>query len=128
LNRPDQAEPEKPFDAPWQAKAFAIAVHLSERGLFSWPEWTEAFTQIAKDRPPEAGVSEAETYWRNWIDALEHFIVQRAQSRPELITELSHEWHRAFERTPHGEPVSLEVELAELVDPEASDRTAAWQD
>ena len=27
------------FNQPWEAKAFALAVHLSEAGCFTWPEW-----------------------------------------------------------------------------------------
>ena len=29
------------FAEPWQAQAFALAVALNERGLFSWTEWAE---------------------------------------------------------------------------------------
>ena len=36
------------FAEPWQAHAFAMAVQLHERGLFTWPEWAAALTaQIA---------------------------------------------------------------------------------
>ena len=27
------------FGAPWEAEAFALAVSLNERGLFTWKEW-----------------------------------------------------------------------------------------
>jgi hypothetical protein len=27
------------FRAPWEAEAFALAVSLKERGLFTWNEW-----------------------------------------------------------------------------------------
>ena len=27
------------FAEPWQAQAFALAVTLSDRGHFTWPEW-----------------------------------------------------------------------------------------
>ena len=30
------------FQEPWQAIAFALAVHLSERGVIPWPEWSAA--------------------------------------------------------------------------------------
>ena len=42
MNRPDTppADP-KPFDAPWQAQAFALVVALHERGVFTWAEWAE---------------------------------------------------------------------------------------
>ena len=27
------------FSAPWEAKTFAMAVHLHDKGVFSWKEW-----------------------------------------------------------------------------------------
>ena len=40
---PTSSAPEAPpFDEPWQAQAFAMAVSLNQRGLFSWSEWTKA--------------------------------------------------------------------------------------
>ena len=27
------------FREPWEAQAFAMALALHERGLFTWPEW-----------------------------------------------------------------------------------------
>ena len=30
------------FKEPWQATAFALAVHLSERGAIPWSEWSAA--------------------------------------------------------------------------------------
>ena len=44
--RATQAVPSIPCDAegpvfrePWEAQAFAMALSLHERGLFTWPEW-----------------------------------------------------------------------------------------
>ena len=33
------------FREPWEAHAFALAVSLHQRGLFTWPEWAEALAQ-----------------------------------------------------------------------------------
>ena len=30
------------FGAPWEAQAFAMALALHERGVFTWPEWAAA--------------------------------------------------------------------------------------
>ena len=35
--RPD---PYHPFESPWHAEAFALAVHLNEKGHFTWVEWS----------------------------------------------------------------------------------------
>ena len=29
------------FSEPWQAEAFALAVSLNERGIFTWSEWAQ---------------------------------------------------------------------------------------
>ena len=56
--------PEGPaFAAPWQAQAFAIVVLLAERGVFSWPEWVQAFAA-----EEAAG---ADDYYARWISAAE---------------------------------------------------------
>jgi nitrile hydratase accessory protein len=57
------------FEAPWQARAFALTVALHERGLFSWEEWTTALSR-AIDR------NDAEHY-EQWLDALEQLVLAR---------------------------------------------------
>jgi nitrile hydratase accessory protein len=33
------------FKEPWEARAFAMALRLHERGVFTWPEWADALAQ-----------------------------------------------------------------------------------
>ena len=33
---------ERPFHAEWEAQAFAMALALQQRGLFTWSEWAAA--------------------------------------------------------------------------------------
>ncbi len=40
------------FREPWEAQAFAMALALHERGLFTWPEW--AATLVASAAPASA--------------------------------------------------------------------------
>jgi nitrile hydratase accessory protein len=58
------------FPAPWSARAFALAVALNDRGLFSSSEWAEA---LAAARAAEDG-HEPEAYWRAWMAALEELL------------------------------------------------------
>ena len=39
------------FPEPWQARAFALAVHLNARGAFAWPEFAAALGRGARARP-----------------------------------------------------------------------------
>src|SRR5947209_20427359 len=65
------------FREPWEAQAFALAVQLQERGLFTWDEWAQALgaeivaAQHAGD--PDLG----NTYYRHWLSALERLAVAK---------------------------------------------------
>jgi nitrile hydratase accessory protein len=65
------------FDEPWQAEAFALAVQLSESGLFTWKEWTETIgdeMQKARDGgDPDLG----DTYYDHWLRALERLVTEK---------------------------------------------------
>jgi nitrile hydratase accessory protein len=96
LNAPEP----KTFEEPWQAQAFAIAVSLSERGLFSWGEWAEALgAEIA--RAPER------PYYEAWLDALEGLLGAKGIASPGELDELTEAWREAAEATPHGQPIVL---------------------
>jgi nitrile hydratase accessory protein len=66
------------FKEPWEARVFAMAVMLHERGLFSWPEWTLALSceiQRAKSAGhPDLGG----TYYQHWLNALETLVARAA--------------------------------------------------
>ena len=98
------------FREPWEAQAFAIAVHLRDRGLFSWREWAEAIgaeisaAQAAGD--PDLG----DTYYLHWLAALEKLVVAKGASSPAALAEMKDAWDRAARATPHGPPIVLGAE------------------
>ena len=62
------------FAAPWEAKAFALVVHLHQRGAFVWQDWVNALsTEIAADRkrPVET------PYYELWLTAAEKLMTQQ---------------------------------------------------
>lgn len=95
------------FREPWEAQAFALAVRLSEIGVFSWSEWAETLgaeikaAQVAGDR--DLG----DTYYRHWVKALERLVAEKRILGPEAIGERTEDWRRAYRATPHGKPVEL---------------------
>jgi nitrile hydratase accessory protein len=99
LSAPDPAAEAPAFEAPWQAQAFAMMLALHERGLFSWPEWTEALGAALKGQ---------DDYYAAWIEALEGLLTARGVAAPGQIEALSEAWSRAAEATPHGVPILLE--------------------
>lgn len=97
--RPPDA-PERPFEEPWQAQIFALAVQLSERGAFGWKEWTETLGRRIAAAP-------AEDYWLSWLAALEEISGATGLVAEEELAERREAWDRAAKATPHGEPIEL---------------------
>ena len=65
------------FREPWEAQAFAMALVLHERGLFTWSEWAATLAgEIARAQAggdPDTG----ETYYRHWLNALERLVAEK---------------------------------------------------
>jgi nitrile hydratase accessory protein len=73
-------DPEHVFSAPWEARAFAIALKLSEAGLFSWDEFRERLIAEvgASDRVHERdGTSDHGEYYEHFLRALEHLLEEK---------------------------------------------------
>lgn len=107
------------FAEPWQAHAFAMAVQLHERGLFTWPEWAAALTAEIRTGQAtgqiDAGDDDGSLYYTHWLNALEKLVIARQVGTPEQIHALEHAWEAAAGRTPHGQPIVLEpVDLLPL--------------
>ncbi|MEL6523451.1 MAG: nitrile hydratase accessory protein [Pseudomonadota bacterium] len=93
------------FTAPWQAQAFAMVVHLHERGHFSWTDWAAALsTALEEDGQPE---NSTEAYYRCWLRALEAVLNETGTVSPSAVSDLADAWQRAAQETPHGKPVRL---------------------
>ena len=88
------------FAEPWEAEAFALAVALHERGLFTWPEWSEALREEIR-RAPDA------SYYRQWLAALERLVTEKELTDADTLARYADGWGRAAERTPHGTPIEL---------------------
>ena len=95
------------FNEPWEAEAFALAVHLSEAGHFTWPEWVEVFSReiAAAQAPGDPDVGN--TYYHHWLNALEHICATKGLVEPQARHQRRDAWYRAYLNTPHGRPVEL---------------------
>lgn len=84
------------FDAPWQARAFAIAVALSADGAYEWDTFQDrlaAETERADGTavPADRAASEAD-YYRRWLAALERLLVSDGVLEPGALTERAREF------------------------------------
>lgn len=98
------------FNEPWEAQAFAMAVTLQERGLFTWGEWATLLgeeigkAQAAGD--PDTGA----TYYHHWLATLERIVLQKGVTNADTLLRTKSAWDHAADRTPHGEPIELRPE------------------
>ncbi|MBL8330200.1 MAG: nitrile hydratase accessory protein [Rubrivivax sp.] len=111
LPRGPDAEPV--FHAPWQAQAFALAVQLHQRGLFSWTEWAQSLSGHLHPLSAQAARSEAEAaedYYRAWLMALEDLVQRHGAGSSAELQRHAQAWDHAAHRTPHGQPIELRDE------------------
>ena len=95
------------FNQPWEAKAFALAVRLSEAGCFTWPEWVKIFSQEIKAAQELGDPDLGDTYYQHWLNALERICTEKRLVGGEDMRRRKATWRRAYLNTPHGKPVDL---------------------
>jgi nitrile hydratase accessory protein len=95
------------FGAPWEARAFAMALALHEGGLFSWPEWAATLADEIKRAQASGDPDTGETYYRHWLRALERLAAAKGAAEPVILSRACAAWRRAAARTPHGAPITL---------------------
>ena len=97
------------FAEPWQAHAFAMTLQLHEKGLFSWPEWAAALTGEIRKAQNAGDTDTGVTYYTHWLNALEVMVLGKQLGTADQIHDLEHAWEAAAARTPHGQPIVLEI-------------------
>ena len=95
------------FAEPWQAQAFAMAVQLHERGLFTWPEWAAALSAQIAAAQAAGDADVGDTYYRHWLAALESLVTAKDAARADELARCARAWDHAADRTPHGQPIVL---------------------
>jgi nitrile hydratase accessory protein len=98
------------FRAPWEAQAFAMALTLHTRGVFTWAEWADALGNEIKRAQAAGDPDTGETYYRHWLATLERLVAAKGVASPETLDRYRDAWDRAADRTPHGSPIVLKVE------------------
>lgn len=101
----DGAEPV--FREPWEAHAFALAVSLHQRGLFTWPEWADALARQIGAARAAGDADLGDTYYRHWLAALETLVAAKGASSTAELERYQQAWNRAADRTPHGRAIAL---------------------
>lgn len=97
----------RPFAAPWEAQAFAMAVSLHAKGLFTWTEWAECLAAEIRRAQRLGDPDDGRSYYKHWLAALESLIVAKGVVSAGLLGVLKDQWDIAARETPHGAPVAL---------------------
>ena len=95
------------FSQPWEAKAFALAVRLSEAGYFTWSEWVRIFSREIKSAQASGDPDLGDTYYQHWLNALERICAAKRLVGREDMLRRKATWRQAYLNTPHGRPVDL---------------------
>ena len=98
------------FREPWEAQAFAMALVLHARGLFTWPEWAATLADEIKRAQAAGDPDTGETYYRHWLNTLERLVAEKDVATPATLARYRDAWDRAADRTPHGAPIELAPE------------------
>lgn len=70
------------FEAPWEARAFGLAVALNETGVYPWSDFSQGLAR-------EIAVAEAgegpSTYYERWLATLERLVIAKGLVTPEEL-------------------------------------------
>jgi nitrile hydratase accessory protein len=98
------------FREPWEAQAFAMALALHARGLFTWPEWAATLGAEIKRAQAAGDPDTGGTYYRHWLNALERLVAEKGIADATTLARYHDAWDHAADRTPHGAPIELRPE------------------
>ena len=73
------------FREPWEAQAFAMALALHARGLFTWNEWAATLADEIKRAQASGDPDSGETYYRHWLATLERLIATKGVATSETL-------------------------------------------
>lgn len=79
------------FQAPWEGRAFGMAVALNEKGEYQWNEFRSSLVSAIASGGPE--------YYENWLDALQSVLESRGLVTPDEVATRAAEY-QALRRDP----------------------------
>ena len=98
------------FREPWEAHAFAMALTLHARGVFTWPEWAATLADEIKRARAQGDPDTGETYYQHWLKTLERLVTEKGVTSAASLARYRDAWDHAADRTPHGKPIELRPE------------------
>jgi nitrile hydratase accessory protein len=88
---PPRRNGELVFSAPWESRAFGMALALCERGLFEWEEFRQRLIrEIALAEREAARAAATFSYYGCWLRALEGLLVAKGCASPDELDARAH--------------------------------------
>lgn len=95
------------FREPWEVQVLAVVNGLIAGDKFTATEWAETLGQEIRIAQGAGDPDDGSTYYLHVLAALERLSREKGMaSDPELLSR-KQAWTEAYERTPHGQPVTL---------------------
>ena len=82
------------FREPWEAQAFALALSLHERGLFTWNEWAATLGEEIKKAQAAGDPDTGETYYHHWLAALERIVADKGLADAQTLARTRDAWQQ----------------------------------
>lgn len=60
------------FEAPWEARAFGLAVALNEQGAYPWRDFSQG---LAEEIAAAEAAGDPSTYYERWLATLEKLVI-----------------------------------------------------
>jgi nitrile hydratase accessory protein len=95
------------FREPGEAQAFAMALALHARGVFTWTEWAATLGDEIRRAQAAGDPDTGETYYRHWLATLERLVAEKGLTDRATLARYANAWDHAADRTPHGQPIEL---------------------
>ncbi|HEY9305814.1 MAG TPA: nitrile hydratase accessory protein [Mycobacterium sp.] len=87
---PPRINGELAFSAPWEGTVFALAVALSNAGVFGWSEFRRQLVTEIQHWQDQAHPAEDWDYYQRWLTALEQVLCHRGLlTRSELYDRIA---------------------------------------
>ena len=98
---------EPTFNEAWQAQVLAIAQNLIETGAISADDWSNTLGEALREIQVSAETDTVENYYQAALNALETVLQKQCDISKDALKQRKSDWVRAYETTPHGQPVRL---------------------
>jgi nitrile hydratase accessory protein len=100
----------KPFEEPWELRAFAIAVAAYQNGHYDWSEFQLSLIEAIR-RWEKGHDGEPWSYYEHWLEALESVLAGKGALPADVLDERTRTVlatpRNANHHTAHREPVSI---------------------